>query len=104
VTADASFGWLRSETDTGDVATSYPVEVSLSAVPLSWLCITAKFASEADLSGLMSYRADGEIELIKYGAHGTALHLPIAGYYSWSDDETELFGISVMLGFSFGND
>jgi hypothetical protein len=104
MTADASFGWLRSETDSGDVTIGYPMEVSLSAVPLPWLCITAKFASEADLSGIMSYRADGEIELIKYGAHGTALHLPIAGYYAWSDDGTELFGVSVMLGFSFGSE
>lgn len=103
VTADVSFGWVRSGDDTGDVTSSYPMEVSLSAVPLSWLCVTAKFESEADRSGLMSYRVDGEIELIRYGAHGTALHLPVAGYYSWADD-IDRFGISVMLGFSFGSE
>lgn len=104
MTADLSFGWSRSETDIGDATTSYPMSASLSAVPLSWLCVTAKFESEADVSGFMSYRSEGEIELIKYGARGTALHLPIAGYYSWTEDGTDLFGISVMLGFSFGSE
>ena len=104
VSADLSLGWTRSETDSGDVATSYPVAVSISAVPRSWLCLTGRFESAADVSGFMSYRADAEVELIKYGERGTAFHFPIAGYYSWDEDGTERFGVSLMVGFSFGDD
>ncbi|MFA6504536.1 MAG: hypothetical protein WCT14_00475 [Treponemataceae bacterium] len=104
LSADFSVGWSRSETDSGTVSTSFPVSAIFSAVPLPWLCVSAKLKSEADISGLMSYRVDGELELIKYVPNGRAFHLPIAAYYSWTDGGSANFGVSIMVGFSFGQE
>lgn len=104
VTADFTFGWSRSETDTGDVTTGYPLDFSISVVPISWVCLTARFEGTADGSGFASYRTEGGIEFIKYGSRGAAWHLPVSGYFSRAEDGNEFFGLSVMVGYSFGNE
>ncbi len=104
VSADFSVAWSRTSYEEGGASTSYPVSAAVSAVPVPWLCLTLSYESEGDAVDPREYRVEGEIEFCRYGSRGTALHFPVAAYYSRSDEKGEEFGASVMVGYSFGGE
>jgi len=103
VSADASAGWTRIESNAGASTTSFPVSLFVSAVPFPWLCVAASYESEIGTSGLSSCRVEVEVELVRYGARGIAFHLPVAAFYVLDHDSVR-FGASARIGVSYGKE
>jgi len=104
VTGDFSFGWKRNSYSNGEVLDSYPLSLALAIIPLPWLCVSGGYTALYSDSGISSYRIDAGIELTRYQGRGLNLHLPLLYYYSWSEGAGGAFGVSIMVGFSFGSE
>lgn len=104
LTADFSFGWSRTEYGDGSQSTTFPVSASFAAAPFPWLCLTAAYEGRAGGTEAYRHRMEAGVELIRYGERGSALRLPLSFFRTWNEVGDDEFGLTVLVGYSFGAD